>query len=75
VSVDDTLDVYKNSGRIQELPEFPKLTGDDIKYRIGLFHGTFAKVKLYNGDLECSYRQYTIFDGFRKDVLQREHNA
>ena len=50
VSVDDTLDVYKNSGRIQELPEFPKLTGDDIKYRIGLFHGTFAKVKLYNGD-------------------------
>ena len=34
-----------------------------------------SKVKLYNGDLECSYRQYTIFDGFRKDVLQREHNA
>jgi putative N6-adenine-specific DNA methylase len=34
-----------------------------------------SKVKLYNGDLECSYRQYTIFDGFRKDVLQREHNV
>ena len=32
-----------------------------------------SKVKLYNGDLECSYRQYTIFDGFRKDVLQREN--
>ncbi len=50
VSVNETLDNYKTSGRIQELPEFPKIIGDDIKYKIGLFHGTFAQVKLYNGD-------------------------
>ena len=49
VSVKDTLDNYKNSGRIQELPEFPKIIGD-VKYKIGLFHGTFANVKLYNGE-------------------------
>jgi DNA repair exonuclease SbcCD ATPase subunit/DNA repair exonuclease SbcCD nuclease subunit len=49
VSVNDTLNSYKNSGRIQELPEFPKISSD-IKYKIGLFHGTFAKVKLYNGE-------------------------
>ena len=49
VSVNDTLDNYKNSGRIQELPEFPKIIGD-VKYKIGLFHGTFANVKLYNGE-------------------------
>ena len=30
-----------------------------------------SKVKLYNGDLECSYRQYTIFDGFRRDAMHR----
>ena len=50
VSVNETLDNYKTSGRIQELPEFPKIIGDNIKYKIGLFHGTFAQVKLYNGD-------------------------
>jgi len=49
VSVNDTLDNYKNSGRIHELPEFPKIL-EDVKYKIGLFHGTFAKVKLYNGE-------------------------
>jgi len=49
VSVNDTLNNYKNSGRIQELPKFPKIL-DDVKYKIGLFHGTFAKVKLFNGD-------------------------
>jgi len=49
VSIDDTLDIYRNSGRIQDLPEFPKIIGD-VKYKIGLFHGSFAKVKLYNGE-------------------------
>ena len=49
VSVNDTLDSFKNTGRIQELPEFPKINGN-VTYKIGLFHGTFAKVKLYNGD-------------------------
>jgi len=46
VAINTTLDIYRNSGRIQELPEFPKIVGD-VKYKIGLFHGTFAKVKLY----------------------------
>ncbi len=27
------------------------------------------KYKLYNGDLECSFRKYSIFEGFRKSVL------
>jgi len=49
VAINTTLDIYRNSGRIQELPEFPKIVGD-VKYKIGLFHGTFAKVKLYNGE-------------------------
>jgi DNA repair exonuclease SbcCD ATPase subunit/DNA repair exonuclease SbcCD nuclease subunit len=49
VSIDDTLDIYRNSGRIQDLPRFPEIIGD-VKYKIGLFHGTFAKVKLYNGE-------------------------
>lgn len=49
VAINTTLDIYRNSGRIQELPEFPKIK-EDVKYKIGLFHGTFAKVKLYNGE-------------------------
>jgi len=49
VAINNTLDIYRNSGRIQELPEFPKII-DDVKYKIGLFHGTFAKIKLYNGE-------------------------
>lgn len=27
------------------------------------------KIKLFNGDLECSYRKYKIFDGSRKDFV------
>jgi DNA repair exonuclease SbcCD ATPase subunit/DNA repair exonuclease SbcCD nuclease subunit len=49
VAINTTLDIYRNSGRIQELPEFPKII-EDVKYKIGLFHGTFAKAKLYNGE-------------------------
>jgi len=29
------------------------------------------KVKMYNGDLECSFREYKIFDGFRKEHLEK----
>lgn len=29
------------------------------------------KVKLFNGDLECSFREYRIFDGFRKDHVMQ----
>lgn len=36
---------------------------------IGLKHS--RKIKLYNGDLECSFREYKIFDGFRKDHLSK----
>jgi len=49
VSIDDTLDVYKNSGRIQDLPPFPEIIGN-VKYKIALFHGSFASSKLFNGD-------------------------
>jgi exonuclease SbcC len=49
VSIDDTLDVYRNSGRIQDLPEFPMFT-NNVKYKIALFHGSFQSAKLFNGD-------------------------
>ena len=29
------------------------------------------KIKLYNGDLECSYRKFSIFDGFKKDQFSK----
>ena len=49
VNIDDTLDIYRNSGRIQDLPKFPEIIGD-IKYKIALFHGSFQSAKLFNGD-------------------------
>jgi DNA repair exonuclease SbcCD ATPase subunit/DNA repair exonuclease SbcCD nuclease subunit len=49
VDINDTLDTYKNSGRIQDLPPFP-LFNINVKYKIALFHGSFASVKLYNGE-------------------------
>jgi len=51
VDINDTLDIFKNSGRIQDLPPFPLFdTRATIKYKIALFHGSFAAVKLYNGE-------------------------
>jgi len=49
VNIDDTLDIYRNSGRIQDLPTFPEIIGD-VKYKIALFHGSFQNAKLCNGD-------------------------
>ena len=49
VNIDDTLDIYRNSGRIQDLPRFPEIIGD-VKYKIALFHGSFQNAKLFNGD-------------------------
>jgi DNA repair exonuclease SbcCD ATPase subunit len=49
VCVDDTLDFNSNSGRLSTLPRFPKIK-EDVKYKIALFHGTFSKSKLYNGE-------------------------
>lgn len=48
VSIDDTLDTYKTCGRVDTLPPFPEIK-DEVKYKIALFHGTFAQVRLYNG--------------------------
>ena len=50
VSIDDTLDVYRNSGRIQDLPKFPDINAK-VKYKIALFHGSFASAKLFNGEI------------------------
>lgn len=50
VSVDDTLDFNSNSGRLAVLPSFPNIK-ESVKYKIALFHGTFSKSKLYNGEL------------------------
>jgi exonuclease SbcC len=49
VNIDDTLDIYRNSGRIQDLPLFPEIIGD-VKYKIALFHGSLQNAKLFNGD-------------------------
>jgi len=49
VSIEKTLDNFRNSGRIQELPPFPVIK-DNVKFKIALFHGTFAGSKLYNGE-------------------------
>ena len=49
VNIDDTLDIYRNSGRIQDLPRFPEIIGD-VKYKIALFHGSFQFSKLFNGE-------------------------
>ncbi len=48
VSIDSTLDNYRNSGRIQDLPKFPDIIGN-VKFKLALFHGTFSFAKLYNG--------------------------
>lgn len=48
VSIDDTLDTYKTCGRIDALPPFPEIH-ERVKYKVALFHGTFAQVRLYNG--------------------------
>jgi len=47
--IEKTLDNFRNSGRIQELPPFPDIK-DDVKFKIALFHGTFTGSKLYNGE-------------------------
>lgn len=37
---------------------------------IGLAHN--EKVKLYNGDLECEYRKFILFEGSKKEFLSRK---
>jgi DNA repair exonuclease SbcCD nuclease subunit len=60
VSIDKTLDKYRNSGRIQDLPKFPIIT-DDVKYKLALFHGSFASAKLYNGkSIEETFNPYPL---------------
>lgn len=60
VNINDTLDIYRNSGRIQDLPKFPEIIGD-VKYKIALFHGLFAYAKLYNGqEVREEYKPYPL---------------
>ena len=60
VAIDKTLDPYKNSGRIQDLPLFPEIN-EDVKYKIALFHGSFASTKLYNGEImKEEYNPYPL---------------
>jgi DNA repair exonuclease SbcCD ATPase subunit len=49
LSIDDTLDNYKTTGISNRLHSFPIIENNDIKYKIGLFHGTFNNIRLYNG--------------------------
>ena len=60
VSIDATLDKYRNSGRIQDLPVFPRIRGD-VKHTVALFHGSFASAKLYNGKaMEETFNPYPL---------------
>jgi len=60
VNISDTLDTFKNSGRIQDLPPFPTIT-ENVKYKVALFHGSFACAKLYNGDIvKDEYNPYPL---------------
>ena len=45
-------------------------SNEDALKRVGLKPD--RKVKLFNGDLECSFRKYTIFEGFRKEFVTAE---
>ncbi len=61
VSIDKTLDVYRNSGRIQDLPKFPAISSSNVKYKLALFHGSFASAKLYNGKcVEETFNPYPL---------------
>jgi DNA repair exonuclease SbcCD ATPase subunit len=48
VNIRDTLDNFSNSGRKNILKPFPSIN-EIVDYKIALFHGTFASIKLYNG--------------------------
>jgi DNA repair exonuclease SbcCD ATPase subunit/DNA repair exonuclease SbcCD nuclease subunit len=60
VSIDETLDNYRNSGRLQDLPQFPSISGN-VRYKLALFHGSFAAAKLYNGKtVEDTFNPYPL---------------
>ncbi|WP_396189476.1 AAA family ATPase [Flavobacterium sp.] len=63
VNIDDTLDPQRTCGRIEELPPFPTIQ-EHVDYKVALFHGTFAHVKLYNGrevlDTTTGHRPYPL---------------
>jgi DNA repair exonuclease SbcCD ATPase subunit/DNA repair exonuclease SbcCD nuclease subunit len=60
VSIDETLDNYRNSGRLQDLPPFPSISGN-VRYKLALFHGSFAAAKLYNGKtVEDTFNPYPL---------------
>jgi len=74
-SIDDTLDATTTSGRTTVLPSFPSIT-KEVKYKIALFHGTFANVKLYNGtevtDTQNPY-PFSMLQGFDFALLGDIH--
>ena len=58
VNIRDTLDNCSKSGRKNILKPFPKIN-EKVKYKIALFHGTFANIKLYNGTtITCDSNPY-----------------
>lgn len=58
VNIRDTLDNYSTSGRKNVLAPFPNIN-EKVKYKIALFHGTFANAKLFNGsNITSSHNPY-----------------
>jgi putative N6-adenine-specific DNA methylase len=46
-------------------------SNEDALKRVGLKPD--RKIRIFNGDLECSFRKYAIFDGFRKEFVQEKN--
>ena len=75
VSIDDTLDTFKTSGRIESLPSFPNIVGN-VKHKVALFHGTFANVKLNHTQEAKDYMKpypFEWLDGFDYAILGDIH--
>jgi len=75
VSIDDTLDTFKTSGRIESLPSFPNIVGN-VKHKVALFHGTFANVRLNHTQEAKDYMKpypFEWLDGFDYAILGDIH--
>jgi DNA repair exonuclease SbcCD nuclease subunit len=60
LSLYDTMNIDSLTGRKELLPSFPVIK-ENVKYKIALFHGSFASAKLYNGDEIINNNNYNPY--------------
>ena len=76
LSLFDTMNSTKLTGRKDILPSFPEII-EDVKYKIALFHGTFISCKLFNGDIikddEHSTYPLELIENFDYAILGDVH--